>query len=105
MTFSRISELIIKKSVFILVCLLIFNVNKLKGQERNCGTMTYLEKQQKNNPTLVKKNQDNEVKLQNWIKNNANKNLGSIISIPVVVHVVYNNNNENISCTLVIMLY
>jgi len=97
MTFSRISELIIKKSVFILVCLLIFNVNKLKGQERNCGTMTYLEKQQKNNPTLVKKNQDNEVKLQNWIKNNANKNLGSIISIPVVVHVVYNNNNENIS--------
>jgi len=97
MTLSRISELFIKKSVFILVCLLIFNVNKLKGQERNCGTMTYLEQQQKNDPTLVKKIQENEVKLQNWIKNNANKNLGSIISIPVVVHVVYNNNNENIS--------
>jgi len=97
MLFIRVSEFFIKKSVFILVCLIIFNVNKLKGQERNCGTMIYLEQQQKNNPTLVKKIKDNEVKLQNWIKNNANKNLGSIITIPVVVHVVYNNNNENIS--------
>ncbi|MDG1283915.1 MAG: hypothetical protein P8N46_04590, partial [Flavobacteriales bacterium] len=66
-------------------------------QERNCGTMIYFEKQKRDNPDLVKKIKDNEVKLQNWIKNNANKNLVNIISIPVVVHVVYNNNNENIS--------
>ena len=97
MLFSRIFDLFIKKDVFILVCLLIFNVNKLKGQERNCGTMVYFEEQKKNNPTLVKKIHDNEVKLQNWIKNNANKNQASIITIPVVIHVVYNNNNENIS--------
>ena len=53
-----------KKILLILVCLLIFNVNKLKGQERNCGTMIYLEQQQKNDPTLVKKIEENEVKLQ-----------------------------------------
>ena len=97
MFFSRFSELFIKKVVFILVCLLIFNVNQLKGQERNCGTMIYFEEQKINNPTLLKNTQDNELKLQNWIKNNTNKNLVNIITIPVVVHVVYNNNNENIS--------
>ena len=97
MFFSRCSDLFIKKGVFILVCLLIFNVNQLKGQERNCGTMIYFEEQKKNNPTLLKKIQDNELKLQNWIKNNTNKNLVNIITIPVVVHVVYNNNNENIA--------
>ena len=97
MFFSRFSDFFIKKGVFILVCLLIFNVNQLKGQERNCGTMIYFEEQKKNNPTLLKKIQDNELKLQNWIKNNTNKNLVNIITIPVVVHVVYNNNNENIA--------
>ena len=97
MLFIRISDLFIKKGVFILFCLLLFNVNKLKGQERNCGTMIYFEEQKKNNPKLEKEIKDNEVKLQNWIKNNANKNLSNIITIPVVVHVVYNNNNENIS--------
>jgi hypothetical protein len=97
MLFIRISDLFIKRGIFVLVCLLIFNVIKLKAQARNCGTMIYFEEQKKNNPTLEKRIKDNEVKLQNWIKNNANKNLGSIISIPVVVHVVYNNSNENIS--------
>ena len=42
--------------------------------------MIYLEQQKKITQHLVKKIQDNEVKLQNWIKNNANKNLGNIIT-------------------------
>ena len=68
MLFIRISDLFIKRGIFILVCLLIFNVIKLKAQARNCGTMIYFEEQKKNNPTLEKRIKDNEVKLQNWIK-------------------------------------
>ena len=70
---------------------------KLNAQQRNCGTMQHLEFLQSKDPQLKVRMQDNEKKLQNWIKNNANEKLSNIIVIPVVVHVVYNNNNENIS--------
>ena len=70
---------------------------KLNAQQRNCGTMQHLEFLQSKDPQLKVRMQDNEKKLQNWIKNNANEKLSNIIAIPVVVHVVYNNNNENIS--------
>ena len=38
-----------------------------------------------------------EEEIQNWITNNSNNESQSIITIPVVVHVVYYNNSENIS--------
>ena len=66
------------------------------SQKRNCGTMEYLSKQIEKNPMLIEKMQSDENKLQNWIKNN-NKEQSSVITIPVVVHVVYYNSNENIS--------
>ena len=37
-----------------------------------------------------------DLQTQNWIKNNSEKN-NAIITIPVVVHVVWNTNAENIS--------
>ena len=40
---------------------------------------------------------DNEVYLQNYIQNSPENNSSTIITIPVVVHVVYYNSNENIS--------
>ena len=40
---------------------------------------------------------DNEVYLQNYIQNSSENNSSTIITIPVVVHVVYYNSNENIS--------
>ena len=94
-----------KRILFILLSLTIVfattaqttNVNILKGEGRNCGTMIYLEQQKKDNPNLAKQIELNEIKIQNWIKSNASEKLSNIISIPVVVHVVYNNNNENIS--------
>ena len=58
--------------------------------------MEYLSQQIEQNPSLIKKMQSDEIKLQNWIKNNNGKQ-SSVITIPVVVHVVYYNNNENIS--------
>ena len=44
---NKNSDIFINKGVFILAFCLMFNVNKLKGQERNCGTMIYLEQQKK----------------------------------------------------------
>ena len=56
----------------------------------------YLQQQINENPSLLQKMNDNEVYLQNYIQNSRN-NSSTIITIPVVVHVVYYNSNENIS--------
>ena len=85
-----------KKNKFLLILTLLLLMLKLNAQQRNCGTMQHLEFLQSKDPQLKVRMQDNEKKLQNWIKNNANEKLSNIIVIPVVVHVVYNNNNENI---------
>ena len=65
--------------------------------QRNCGTMQYLQQQIHENPSLLQKMNDNEVYLQNYIQNSPENNSSTIITIPVVVHVVYYNSNENIS--------
>ena len=41
--------------------------------------------------------QKNENNLQHWIDNQPEGAMSSVITIPVVVHVVYYNSNENIS--------
>ena len=66
------------------------------AQQRNCGTMEYMNLLQSQDPQLQDRMQKDELQLQKWIKNNA-KAKSSVITIPVVVHVVYYNSNENIS--------
>ena len=68
------------------------------AQQRNCGTMERLEILKSEDPLLEERMKKNEVKLQKWIKDNANTNAKStVLTIPVVVHVVYYNSTENIS--------
>ena len=69
----------------------------MSAQSRNCGTMLYLEQQTQNNPNLKQAHIANEIKIQNWILSKRNNSLNSVITIPTVVHIVYNNNNENIT--------
>ena len=65
--------------------------------QRNCGTMQHHEDQLIKDPSLLLRMQDQEREIKNWIQNNLNKHQPSIITIPVVLHIVYNNPNENIS--------
>ena len=85
-----------KKIISIItLCLFTFSVYT---QTRNCGTMEHLEFLKSEDPLLEAKMQKNEAMLQNWIKNNPDANAKSaVLTIPVVVHVVYNNSTENIS--------
>ena len=64
--------------------------------QRNCGTMQYLSEQIEKNPSLKINFEKTEHKLQQWINSNNTKT-SNVITIPVVVHVVYYNSNENIS--------
>jgi hypothetical protein len=86
-----------KKSNILIIFLFSFLfIGQLCAQERNCGTMIYLENQIEKDSSLNQRMNDNEIRLQSWIKSNANQKVSNVITIPVVVHVVYNTNAENI---------
>lgn len=65
--------------------------------QRNCGTMDHLEHQIELNPAI----QDNidalEQFTRNYVKTPVRELSGGILTIPVIVHVVYSNSQQNIS--------
>ena len=79
-----------------LIAILLFS-NPIISQQRNCGTMQHLEYLKSKDSNLEQKMLQNEENIKTWILNNTNRLSQNIITIPVVVHVVYYNNTENIS--------
>ena len=65
-------------------------------EKRNCGTNERLELYRQSHPESIRKSQLLEQDIQKRIDENANTKTNAI-TIPVVVHVVYKNNSENIS--------
>ena len=65
-------------------------------QER-CGTKSYTDLLKEKYPEYKKAREKVNMQTQQWIKNNPNYRPKNIITIPVVVHVVYNTSAENIS--------
>ncbi|UZO82543.1 M43 family zinc metalloprotease [Aquimarina sp. ERC-38] len=64
---------------------------------RNCAAVEYLNKKLEDNPKLLVKKAAIEAEVQKNIKS-LNKSIdGQIITIPVVVHVLYNTPQQNIS--------
>ena len=68
------------------------------AQQRECSTMENLEYRKQLDPGLQKRMDNIERFTQTKIQQMEGKSIaGSIITIPVVVHVIYSNANENIS--------
>ena len=85
-----------KKRIFLRSIIILIS-NSSFSQIRNCGTMEHLEELKSKDVTLNKKMEKNENNLQNLIQYYSFSNNPNILTIPVVVHVVYNNSTENIS--------
>ena len=88
-----------KKLTLPLMCLF-FVLASYAQQERTCHSMKNLLERQKLDPTLEERMNDIESFTQQRIADLANvqgKIEGSIITIPVVVHIIYNNTSQNIS--------
>jgi len=88
-----------KRITFIisLLCTLT-SIFSLAQQIQRCGTMDMLEQQKNANPGLEQRMVIIEKQTQKWIKNHSNmKNTGAVITIPVVVHVIWNTSVQNIS--------
>lgn len=79
---------------------LLFTVSAQNNIKTKCGTMHYLNQQIKDNPNLEFKLQEDEIKLQKWLDNHQKTTLmkkDEIITIPVVVHLIYSADSQNIS--------
>ncbi|MFD2551596.1 immunoglobulin-like domain-containing protein [Bizionia sediminis] len=86
------------KQYLILTMMCFLTITLGFAQERNCSTMENLAFRMQKDPGLAQRMQDIEVFTQNKIQNMQNNRVdGNIITIPVVVHVIYSNANENIS--------
>ncbi len=82
---------------FLLCVLASFFINfSLNGQKRSCNTMDHLEMEIKENPKRVFKMEQIQKHLDKFISNSTDRS-AQVYTIPVVVHVVYNNNSQNIS--------
>lgn len=66
--------------------------------QRRCGTTEYTNQLQATNPQYITNRQQIEDFTSQWIANNPQQaKSAAVITIPVVVHVVYKTNAENIS--------
>lgn len=72
---------------------------KQSGEGRQCAAMDVLEENKKADPELEKKMNDIENQTEDFIKKQKKSRVGATgtLIIPVVVNVIYNNANENIS--------
>jgi len=66
------------------------------AQER-CGTTQYLQMLENSNPEIATKRAKLEKDIQKWIKENPDYQQKTIITIPVVVHIVYASPQQNIT--------
>ncbi|MDY0780506.1 GEVED domain-containing protein [Tenacibaculum sp. IB213877] len=88
-----------KKITLALTCLF-FSVVLNAQEKRNCHSMENLEYRQSLDPTLQQRMEQIESFTQQRVaemESNQARVDGQIITIPVVVHVIYSNANENIS--------
>ena len=85
----------IKQLFIILIACSTFVLN---AQER-CGTVMITQQMMLNNPEYALARSKVNTQTKEWIKSHPNHKEETIISIPVVVHVVWKTNTQNISNT------
>lgn len=89
-----------KKHYLVTVALFLSIIGNSNAQSvRNCGTMPHLHEMEQQDPALTSRMENIERETKQWIderQNNAQKG-AAVVTIPVVVHVVYNTTAQNIS--------
>ncbi|MFN3174864.1 MAG: hypothetical protein ACE362_10090, partial [Phaeodactylibacter xiamenensis] len=89
-----------KKNLNTLLILLLLGLTGNLWAQRNCGSMDYLEHQHEMHPEREQRLKEIERHTARVLES-ASRSVTGTITIPVVVHVVYNNATENISAAQV----
>jgi hypothetical protein len=72
-------------------------ISLITSAQEKCGTEAYTKNLMKNNSSYATALEKVNLQTEKWIKNHPNHREKTIITIPVVVHVVWKTNTENIS--------
>ena len=80
----------------LLLFIILFFCTLLPAQQRTCGTMEYMKKQMEEDPNIQNRRAEIEERLRDKQFSSSRSN-NSFITIPTVVHIVYNEASENIS--------
>jgi len=81
----------------IIFTLLLATICLIATAQERCGTESYTKNMIDNNPSYATAKAQVNAQTKKWIENHPNHSEKTIIAIPVVVHVVWNTNAENIS--------
>ena len=88
----------IKNTLLFIVLIFISFSNLIAQQKNKCSSVKIREQRMMEDPSLFLRIQNSENETKKWILDHPKTNKsGQIITIPVVVHVVYNTIAENIS--------
>ena len=87
------------KKLFLIIIAVLSTVSILKAQTpiRNCGTMDYLQKQIAADPSIQTRMDGLNQYVDKWVKDHPNYEAKSVITIPVVVHIIYSTAAQNIT--------
>lgn len=85
------------KNLIFLVVLIFSGLSESIYAQRNCGTMENLERLKREDPSVSIQMEQIEQHISNYTLLGANRSVGAVYNIPVVVHVLYNTTTQNIS--------
>ena len=92
------------KIVLSIIILTLCFFNEIIAQQDNhpihCGTMQNLELLKAQDPTLEARMQEMETRIQQYIAAHPNERMKSLITVPIVFHLLYNTPDQNIDDTL-----
>lgn len=87
-----------KKTFTLLLGLFCLTATTLSAQAlEHCGTMNHLDWKQQNDAQYSNRMDQAERTAKNWLENNQHNVGRAVLSIPVVVHVIWTDNDQNIS--------
>ena len=80
-----------------LLTILLLSISLCSNAQHRCGTSIYTEQLSAKYKDYSKARSKVNKETEDWIKENYHDQIKTIIKIPIVVHVVWNTNTENIS--------
>jgi hypothetical protein len=84
------------QKIYFFIAMIFFTACGTFAQVRNCGTMEHLSWLTQQNPNLTQRMQEIENFTQAYVTSNP-EGTRTVVTIPVVVHVLYNTSAQNIS--------
>ena len=101
MSSIRIPEISFKNKIrtFLIICLIIL-INFIGSSQNKINRCSILKQEQllkSKNPEREQQNQEFKVQINNWTLENADYASRDLIMIPVVIHLLYENDSQNIT--------